>query len=113
MFGFEDGPCYPEGMVRWLENSSQETMTRDSILYASDFEMAQNSNHSFFQKFLLEILVTCFFTEKAHFFSSKMLRWHKIRKKMNSGKNDKDFEPSQKQMHIIFWHVLLSLSIIF
>ena len=36
--------------------------------YAFDFEVAQNSNYSFFSIFWLEILITCLLAEVAHFF---------------------------------------------
>ena len=36
--------------------------------FAFDFEVAQNSNHSFFSFFFLEILITCLLAEVAHFF---------------------------------------------
>ena len=36
--------------------------------FAFEIEMAQNSNHSFFLYFLLEIWITCLFAEVAHFF---------------------------------------------
>ena len=38
------------------------------MAYAFDFELAQNSNHSVFLIFLLEISITCQNSELAHFF---------------------------------------------
>ena len=43
------------------------------MAYAFDFELAQNSNHSVFLIFLLEISITCQNSELAHFFSPKTL----------------------------------------
>ena len=42
--------------------------------YAFDFEMAQNSNHSFFSYFWLEILITCLFAEVALFAEKAQIR---------------------------------------
>ena len=50
--------------------------------FAFDFEVAQNSNNSFFSDFFLEILITCLLAEVAHFFSSKILKWLKIRREI-------------------------------
>ena len=50
--------------------------------YAFEIEMAQNSNHSFLFYFYLEILITCLLVEVAHFFSSKILKWLKIRREI-------------------------------
>ena len=50
--------------------------------YACDLEMAQNSYRLGFLKFLFEILITCFFLRWLTFFSSKILRWLKIRKEI-------------------------------
>ena len=47
--------------------------------YASNFEMAQNSNCSVSLEFQLDIIITCQNLEMAHFLSSKTPRWLKIR----------------------------------
>ena len=66
------------------------------ILYACDFEIAQNSNHSDSLQFLLEKSVTCQNSEMAHFFSSKIRRVP-LNSKVHwiLWKNDSNFELSQ------------------
>ena len=56
--------------------------------YASDFEMAQNSNHSFFLLFLLELLITCFLPKWLTFLARKFWDGSKFEKKLNWGQND-------------------------
>ena len=94
-------------MVRWLKKSSMETISRASICIwfwdGSKFEPFI---------FLFEIMITCFLAEVAHFFSSKMLRWLKIRR-------EHEFEAkmirilSHLKIKCICWHVPLSPSMTF
>ena len=67
--------------------------------YACDLEMAQNSNRLVSLLSLLEILITCQNSFQAYFFSSKILRWLKIRRE-SEVLNAWNFEPSQDHMHI-------------
>ena len=66
--------------------------------YAYDFEMAQNSNHSFSLYFLLEILTTCFFSKVAHFLAWKCWDGSKFESFSSRIKFSSNFEPSQN-----FW----------
>ena len=55
--------------MRWLKKSWNETITRARLAlpaYASDFEIAQNSNHSFFLSF--RNIDDMLFAEVANFF---------------------------------------------
>jgi len=83
--------------------------------HACDFEMAQNSNHSFFSYFLLEILITCLLAEVTHFFSSKKLRWLKfgIIFASNSTYLRMVRISSHLKIRCICWHVTLSPSMTF
>ena len=50
--------------------------------HACDPEMAQNWIHRVSLKIRLETVITCQNPELAHFFSSKILRWLKIRREI-------------------------------
>ena len=70
MFGFEDGPCYPEGMVRWSKKSSNETMTRASIKVEADLSTTRFRLWIFRKSFFLRNYVGSrpflFFLEGMH-----------------------------------------------
>ena len=64
--------------------------------YAFDFEVAQNSNYSFFSNFFLEILITCLLAGVAHFFQLENIEVAQNSKRnLIRGKNDSNFEPLQ------------------
>ena len=88
------GPVIREG---WWDGSKCHRRRQWNVpVYAFYFEIARNSNHSFFLYFHLEILKLAFLAEVAHFFSSKILRWLKIRREFIRFLNYENHEDSWK-----------------
>ena len=90
----------------WGDGSTSHRIRQSHVpVYESDFEMTQNSNHSFFFLFLLGILITCFFAEVAHFFQLENSEIAQNRKGIEFGAKMVRILSYLEIRCILCWHV--------